>query len=66
MVDKESLLYVLKNTVAAKAATPLTYQAEFDKVMQEEFDKMMLKNQDIDTTIKTAQDKIQKLVDSKK
>ncbi|OCT14797.1 hypothetical protein A8709_11550 [Paenibacillus pectinilyticus] len=66
MVDKESLLYVLKNTAAAKVATPLTYQAEVEKIMQEEFDKMMLKNQDIDTTIKTAQDKIQKLVDSKK
>ncbi|NHW33415.1 extracellular solute-binding protein [Paenibacillus aceris] len=65
MVDKESLLYVLKNSAATKTAVPLTYQAEVDKVMQEEFDNMMLKNQDIDTTLKVAQDKIQKLVDSK-
>ncbi|WP_159888536.1 ABC transporter substrate-binding protein [Paenibacillus puerhi] len=65
-VDKESLLYVLKNTTTSKSATPIPYQAEVEKVMQEEFDKMLLKDQDIDTTQKNAQERIQKLIDANK
>lgn len=66
MIDKESLLYVLKNSVPAKINIPVPYQGEVDKIMQEQFDKMMLQNQDVDTTMNTAQEKIQKLIDSKK
>ncbi|CAM4124655.1 extracellular solute-binding protein [Paenibacillus alkaliterrae] len=64
MIDKASLLNFLKNTVMVQAKTPPAYSAEVEKMMQEEFDKMMLQGQDIDKTINTAQEKIQKLVDA--
>lgn len=64
MVDKESALNFLKNSVMNPVKNPPAYSAEVEKIMQEEFDLMMLKGQDIDKTINTAQEKIQKLVDS--
>ncbi|MBT2288430.1 extracellular solute-binding protein [Paenibacillus albidus] len=65
MIDKESLMYVLKNTTPTTTATGVPYHAELEKVFLEEFDKMMLSNQDIDTTIQNTQTKIQKIIDSK-
>lgn len=65
MIDRESLLYVMEQTIPNTPTMPVPYQAELEKVLVEEFDKMMLSNQDIDTTIKNAQEKMQKIVDSK-
>lgn len=64
MIDKESALNFLKNSVKVSVKNPPAYSAEVEKIMQEEFDKMMLVPQDIDTTLNAAQEKIQKLVDS--
>ncbi|MEK3720650.1 ABC transporter substrate-binding protein [Paenibacillus sp. FSL H8-0034] len=66
MIDKESLLNVLKNSIPQDLNIPVTYQAEVEKIWQEEFDKLMLQGQNIDTTMKNGQEKIQKLIDSKK
>ncbi|HZG86040.1 extracellular solute-binding protein [Paenibacillus sp.] len=66
MIDKESLLYVLENTKQTTPAVAVPFHAELEKVFIEEFDKMMLSGQDIDTTVKTAQERIQKIIDSKK
>lgn len=65
MIDKESLLYVLENTELATPAVAVPYHAELEKAFLEEFDKMMLAGQDIDTTIRNAQTRIQKIIDSK-
>ncbi|CAM4124511.1 extracellular solute-binding protein [Paenibacillus alkaliterrae] len=64
MIDKESALNFLKNSVMFPTINPPGYSAEVEKIMQEEFDKMMLQGQDIDITMNTAQEKIQKLVDA--
>jgi len=64
MIDKASALSFLKNSVMVATKNVPPYSAEVEKIMQEEFDKMMLQGQDIDKTINTAQDKIQKLVDA--
>jgi multiple sugar transport system substrate-binding protein len=64
MIDKESLLNFFKNTTMIPAKNPPAYTAEVEKIMQEEFDLMMLQGQDIDKTMNTAQERIQKLVDS--
>lgn len=64
MVDKESALSFLKNSKMIPVVNPPAYSAEVEKTLQEEFDKMMLQGQDVDTTLNTAQEKIQKLVDS--
>ena len=66
MIDKESVLNFLKNSFMIPAINPPAYSAEVEKMMQEEFDLLMLKGQDIDTTMNTAQEKIQKLIDSNK
>jgi multiple sugar transport system substrate-binding protein len=65
MIDKESLLYVMENTIPNSPAVAVPYHAELEKILGEEFDKMMLSGQDMETTIKTAQDKMQKVIDSK-
>jgi multiple sugar transport system substrate-binding protein len=64
MIDKESVLNFLKNSVMIPAKNPPAYSAEVEKVMQEEFDRMMLQGQDIDKTMNAAQERIQKVIDS--
>ncbi|WP_338555607.1 extracellular solute-binding protein [Paenibacillus sp. KS-LC4] len=64
-IDKESLMYVLENTKQTTPAVAVPYHAELEKVFLEEFDKMMLSGVDIDTTIRNAEEKIQKIIDSK-
>jgi len=65
MMDKESLIYVLENSVPSKMNIPVTYQPEVDKLLQEQFDLFMLKNQDLDATLEKSHELIQKLIDSK-
>ncbi|RRJ64900.1 sugar ABC transporter substrate-binding protein [Paenibacillus oralis] len=65
MIDKDSLLYVLENTKQTTAAVAVPFHAELEKVFVEEFDAMMLSAQDLDTTVKNAQERIQKIIDSK-
>ncbi|MCM3699725.1 ABC transporter substrate-binding protein [Paenibacillus macerans] len=65
MIDKDSLLYVLENTKQTTAAVAVPFHAELEKVFVEEFDAMMLSAQDLDTTVKKAQERIQKIIDSK-
>ncbi|WP_419872583.1 ABC transporter substrate-binding protein [Candidatus Pristimantibacillus sp. PTI5] len=64
MIDKESALSFLKNSVMVPVINPPAYSAEVEKMMQEEFDKMMLQGQDIEKTMNAAQERIQKLIDS--
>lgn len=64
-VDKESLLYVLNNSITPKINVPVSYQPEVEKIFIEEFDRMMLANQDLDTTMKNMNEKIQKLIDDR-
>ncbi|MDQ8737234.1 extracellular solute-binding protein [Paenibacillus sp. LHD-38] len=64
MIDKESVLHFLKNSVMIPAKNPPAFSAEVEKVMQEEFDRMMLQGQDIDKTMNAAQERIQKVIDS--
>ena len=65
MIDKESLLYVLENTKQTTAAVAVPFHAELEKAFVEEFDAMMLSGQDLETTVKNAQERIQKIIDSK-
>lgn len=65
MIDKDSLLYVLENTKQTTAAVAVPFHAELEKVFVEEFDAMMLSAQNLDTTVKNAQERIQKIIDSK-
>lgn len=65
MIDKDSLLYVLENTKQTTPAVAVPFHAELEKVFVEEFDAMMLSAQDLDTTVKNAQERIQKIIDSK-
>lgn len=65
MIDKESLLYVLEHMNQTTAAVAVPFHAELEKVFIEEFDAMMLSGQDLDTTVKNAQQRIQKIIDSK-
>jgi len=65
MIDKESLLYVLEHTQLNTPPVAVPYHAELEKAYLEEFDKMMLSGQDIDTTIRNAQQRIQDIIDSK-
>ncbi|OOC58711.1 ABC transporter substrate-binding protein [Paenibacillus ihbetae] len=65
MIDKESLLYVLEHTKQTTAAVAVPFHAELEKAFIEEFDAMMLSGQDLDTTVKNAQQRIQKIIDSK-
>ncbi|OMF22240.1 hypothetical protein BK133_26750 [Paenibacillus sp. FSL H8-0548] len=64
MIDKESALSFLENSKMIPTINPPAFSSEVEKTMQEEFDKMMLQGQDVDATLNTAQEKIQKLIDS--
>nr|WP_127579536.1 sugar ABC transporter substrate-binding protein [Paenibacillus koleovorans] len=65
-VDKASLNSVLAMSKASKIIPPAAYQSEVFKVINEEYELLILNKQDIDTTIKKAKERTQKIIDSNK
>lgn len=65
-VDKESLTNVLSNAKSSKLVSPVSYQAEIYKVVNEEYEKLIFDEQDIDETIKVTNERVQELIDSNK
>ncbi|MBB6635156.1 extracellular solute-binding protein [Cohnella thailandensis] len=65
-VDKQSLVDTLVNSKASQIVPPASYQAEVYKAVNEEYEKLILGNQDIDTTVKNSQERVQKIIDSNK
>nr|WP_263323637.1 extracellular solute-binding protein [Neobacillus sp. Marseille-Q6967] len=65
-VDKESLINVLTNAKSSKMVSPVSYQAEIYKVINEEYEKLIFGEQDIDKTIKASQERVQEIIDSNK
>ncbi|MFF2446400.1 ABC transporter substrate-binding protein [Neobacillus sp. NPDC058068] len=65
-VDKESLLNVLKNAKSSKIISPVSYQSEIYKVINEEYEKLIFGKQDVDKTIKVSQERVQEIIDNNK
>lgn len=65
-VDKESLINVLTNAKSSKIISPVSYQAEIYKVINEEYEKLIFGEQDVDKTIKVSQERVQEIIDSNK
>ncbi|MEZ2715750.1 ABC transporter substrate-binding protein [Niallia circulans] len=65
-VDKESLTNVLSNAKSSKLVSPVSYQAEIYKVVNEEYEKLIFDEQDVDETIKVTNERVQELIDSNK
>ncbi|MCU6711152.1 extracellular solute-binding protein [Paenibacillus sp. J5C_2022] len=62
MVHKESLISVLENAIPAPISAPVPFIGEVEKAYLEETDKFLLGEQDIDTTLEQAQEKIEKII----
>jgi multiple sugar transport system substrate-binding protein len=65
-VDKDSLINVLTNAKSSKIISPVSYQAEIYKVINEEYEKLIFGEQDIDKTIEVSQERVQGIIDSNK
>ncbi|OKP95726.1 ABC transporter substrate-binding protein [Paenibacillus sp. P46E] len=65
-VDKKSLVDTLVASKASAIIPPATYQAEVYKAINEEYEKMILGDQDVDTTIKNSQDRVNKIIAANK
>ncbi|MHA6530817.1 ABC transporter substrate-binding protein [Paenibacillus sp. BAC0078] len=65
-VDKKSLVDTLVASKASAIIPPATYQAEVYKAINEEYEKMILGDQDVDTTIQNAQDRVNKIISANK
>lgn len=65
-VDKESLVNTLMASKASAIIPPSSYQAEVYKAINEEYEKLILGNQDIDTTIKNCQERVNQIIESNK
>jgi multiple sugar transport system substrate-binding protein len=65
-VDKTSLISTLTASKASKLVPPVTYQNEIYKAVNEEFEKFIFGKQDIDTTVKNCQDRVQQIIASNK
>ncbi|WP_379162133.1 ABC transporter substrate-binding protein [Paenibacillus sp. sgz5001063] len=65
-VDKKSLVDTLVASKASAIIPPATYQAEVYKAINEEYEKMILGEQDVDTTIKNSQDRVNKIIAANK
>ncbi len=61
-VDKKSLINVMTNSKASKIVSPAPYQAEVYNVVSDEYEKLIYDEQNIDETIKNAQEKIEKII----
>lgn len=65
-VDKKSLVDTLMVSKASAIVPPSSYQAEVYKAINEEYEKLILGNQDIDTTIKNSQERVNKIIETNK
>lgn len=65
-IDEASLAYVIKNAKPAPLSVPPTYQGELETAFTKETELYILKQQDLETTIKKAQAELQKIVDANK
>jgi multiple sugar transport system substrate-binding protein len=65
-VDKDSLVNVLTSAKSSKIISPVSYQSELYKVINEEYEKLIFGEQDIDATIKASQKRFQEIIDSNK
>jgi multiple sugar transport system substrate-binding protein len=65
-VDKDSLINVLSNAKSSKMVSPVSYQAEIYKVVNEEYEKLIFDQQDIDETIKNSHERVQEIIDNNK
>jgi len=65
-VDKASLISVLTNAKSSAIVPPVSYQAEVYKAVNEEFEKLILGKQDIDTTVKASQERVNSIIASNK
>lgn len=65
-VDKESLVNTLMASKASAIIPPSSYQAEVYKAINEEYEKLILGTQDIDTTIKNCQERVNQIIESNK
>lgn len=65
-VDKDSLINVLTNAKSSKIISPVSYQAEIYKVINEEYEKLIFGEQDIDKTLEVSQERVQGIIDSNK
>lgn len=66
MVDKESLLYVLDNTKPVTLPPAHAFQAEVYQVYQDEVELLLLGQQNMEETLKNAEQKLQDLVEANK
>ncbi|MFE5317547.1 ABC transporter substrate-binding protein [Paenibacillus sp. NPDC056579] len=65
-VDKASLVSVLANSKSSAIVPPVSYQAEVYKAVNEEFEKLILGKQDLDTTVKASQDRVNSIIATNK
>jgi len=65
-IDADSLSYVIKNSPTAPLTIPPAYQSELDDAYVKEAEKFILKQQDLEATIKNANAALQKVVDANK
>ncbi|GAB6928843.1 extracellular solute-binding protein [Paenibacillus sp. JCM 10914] len=65
-VDKPSLVDTLVVSKASAIVPPSSYQAEVYEAVNEEYEKLILGNQDIDATIQSVQERVNKIIDSNK
>lgn len=65
-VDKASLVSTLAASRAPKLIPPVSYQADIYKALNEEYEKMIFGKQDIDTTVKNSQDRVNQIIAANK
>ncbi|GGD56686.1 ABC transporter substrate-binding protein [Paenibacillus nasutitermitis] len=65
-IDADSLSYVIKNSPTAPMTIPPAFQSELDEAYVKEAEKFILKQQDLETTIKNANAALQKVADANK
>ncbi|MEK0316471.1 ABC transporter substrate-binding protein [Cohnella sp. 56] len=66
LVDKKSLVDTLVKSKASQIIAPAAYQNEVYKAINEEYEKLILGNQDIDTTIKNSQKRVDEIIAANK
>lgn len=65
-VDKKSLVDTLVISKASAIVPPSSYQSEVYEAVNEEYEKLILGNQDIEQTLKSTQERVNKIIDSNK
>ncbi|AOZ94354.1 ABC transporter substrate-binding protein [Paenibacillus crassostreae] len=65
-VDKKSLVDTLIVSKASAIVPPSSYQNEVYKAVNDEYEKLILGTQDIDTTVKNSQERVNQIIESNK